>query len=260
MIKEIPHGQFNIISEKFKEIKHGKTLFDYTLTDEDTKGFTDDIQNPTVCTFFSSMATFILGNSNHNIVQKMLEFLPDSTIVFVDQDIGWKERLEHRWGIVKAITRWDFDSKSTDFKRIISKEIKVPSGYQLQQFDETNIYLLDERSQGYLKYMFGGLEQFLINGAGFFVIEKDTDKIISRANSSNPIINNVLEIGIHTIDDPTYRRKGFGSIAVSALIKYCLENGITPNWDAAKEISKQMALKIGFTKYEEYIIYSCKKE
>lgn len=80
------------------------------------------------------------------------------------------------------------------------------------------------------------------------------DKPVSLASGSIPHTD-LLEVQVATVEDPEYRRKGFGTAVSIALIEYCLKNNIEPVWEAANDTSVQMALKLGYSKPENVYQY-----
>jgi len=86
-------------------------------------------------------------------------------------------------------------------------------------------------------------EDFLSRGIGF-VITHDNDFV--AASFSAFIERNVLELGVETCE--RYRGRGFGRVACSALIAYCLANGYEPVWACsnANTASCNLARSMGF--------------
>ncbi|OTY76663.1 GNAT family N-acetyltransferase [Bacillus thuringiensis serovar vazensis] len=66
---------------------------------------------------------------------------------------------------------------------------------------------------------------------------------------SYSIYDKGIEIEVAT--DHNYRRKGLVTIVNAALILYCLEKGIHPNWDAANTTSA----KLGYVFDKAYHTY-----
>ena len=62
-----------------------------------------------------------------------------------------------------------------------------------------------------------------------------------------------IEIEVDTIE--TERRKHLATIACSALILNCLEEGLYPSWDAQNMNSVRLAEKLGYEFDHEYVAY-----
>jgi predicted GNAT family acetyltransferase len=84
-------------------------------------------------------------------------------------------------------------------------------------------------------------------GFGFAVIHHG--QLVSGA-SSMTVYNGGIEIKVAT--DENYRRKGLALPCAAALVLECLNRKRRPHWDAANEISKKMAIKLGFEYTGEY--------
>ncbi|MFW9916111.1 MAG: GNAT family N-acetyltransferase, partial [Candidatus Thorarchaeota archaeon] len=95
----------------------------------------------------------------------------------------------------------------------------------------------------------GGPEAFFKDGGLLFCVKKG-EKVVSRVSA---LAKFGYEIDVAT--HPEYRGRGFATLVCANFIKYCLELGIKPHWDAGNEISVALALKLGFTKPQRYKCY-----
>ncbi len=84
---------------------------------------------------------------------------------------------------------------------------------------------------------------FETNGAGYSLLYNGE---IAATAFSAFLLDGKLEIGIETSDK--YRGKGFAVLVCSALIDYCLMNGLEPVWACrlGNTASYQLAQKLGF--------------
>ena len=97
---------------------------------------------------------------------------------------------------------------------------------------------------------FESKEKYLQIGRGM-VILKD-GQIVSGA-SSYTRYKEGIEIEVDTIE--AERRKHLATIACSALILNCLEEGLYPSWDAQNINSVRLAEKLGYEFDHEYVAY-----
>lgn len=104
----------------------------------------------------------------------------------------------------------------------------------------------------FIHLFFGDPEFFKISGIGYYI--KHDDTVISIASSLVPFTRS-LEIQVDTVDSPKYRRKGFTTRVAAEIIEYCLENNIDPHWDADSIISRDFALKLGYSNPQPYTCY-----
>ncbi|MBD9153226.1 MAG: GNAT family N-acetyltransferase [Lachnospiraceae bacterium] len=70
---------------------------------------------------------------------------------------------------------------------------------------------------------------------------------------SSAIIPEGIEIEVDTIESE--RRKHLATIACSALILNCLEEGLYPSWDAQNINSVHLVEKLGYEFDHEYVAY-----
>ena len=94
---------------------------------------------------------------------------------------------------------------------------------------------------------------------GYCIIHEEKQLVVSIAISAMPIFDNEFVLQVVTDPNPSYRRKGFATIATTALIGECLEKGIKPHFDADSEISTRFALKLGFSRPQHYTAYICSR-
>ncbi|WP_052339313.1 GNAT family N-acetyltransferase [Gorillibacterium massiliense] len=93
------------------------------------------------------------------------------------------------------------------------------------------------------RYFWQDGEHFKANGAGCCIVH---DGEIAAAAFSAYRNERQLEIGIET--DEAYRGKGYAFAVCSALIEYCLEQGLEPVWGCrlGNVGSLKLAMKLGF--------------
>ena len=76
---------------------------------------------------------------------------------------------------------------------------------------------------------------------GYVIMEDD---VIAAACTSAFVFSKGLEFNIVT--HPEFRNRGLATIVAAArLIIDCLDKGLEPHWDAANDISRKLALKLG---------------
>ena len=97
---------------------------------------------------------------------------------------------------------------------------------------------------------FESKEKYLQIGRGM-VILKD-GQIVSGA-SSYTRYKEGIEIEVDTIE--AERRKHLATIACSALILNCLEEGLYPSWDAHNKASVALAEKLGYNYHHGYLAF-----
>jgi RimJ/RimL family protein N-acetyltransferase len=144
---------------------------------------------------------------------------------------------------------------------------RVPEGYSVRRIDRA---LVDDPNLAFtdaieewepLGQLWGGVDSFLENGAGFCVVHGND--IVSRCmadcrghSRADCRAGERIDVGI--ITDPAHRRRGLASIAAAATVEYCLSHGFSEvGWhcDYDNPGSWKTAEKVGFERASEYFYY-----
>lgn len=141
---------------------------------------------------------------------------------------------------------FDSSSISTDnLNKILSQ---APSNCSVERLTLShkdflqNDYLYEDIIGSFESY-----EDLMDKGVSFGLFE---DGKLAAICSSFSRLSDGIEIEIDT--KPEFRKKGYASIVAASALKYCLENGLVPHWDAANDISCCLAKKLGYTLDYEY--------
>ena len=132
----------------------------------------------------------------------------------------------------------------------------LPKGYVIKKMD---MDLANKIKNDWCKRLYGAfetVEDFCNRGVCFCIMKGN--KIVSGI-SSHSITPNGFELQIMTHEN--FRRIGLAKIATSKFILYCLENNKIPYVEAATEISKNFAQKLGFSFKDKYpsVFFELKK-
>ena len=177
---------------------------------------------------------------------------PEGFVIMTPQNNEWAALIEECYPSAKKATRYAIKKRTAFDRTMLKNEIlKLPAGYELRKID-ADIYeqCLESPATEDFVSAFGSREKYLRLGRGM-VILKD-GKIVSGA-SSYTRYNEGIEIEVDTIEDE--RRKHLATIACSALILNCLDEGLYPSWDAQNINSVRLAKKLGYEFDHEYIVY-----
>ena len=189
--------------------------------------------------------------------RELVESKPEGFAILVPQNEDWAELIEECYPHAKRVTRYAI-KKDTEFDRAaLQREVsRLPAGYEIKAID-SEIYdmcLMNPVTADFVS-SFDSKEHYLEMGRGF-VILKDGE-IVSGA-SSYTRYNEGIEIEVDTIKDE--RRKHLASVACSALILKCLDEGLYPSWDAQNIVSVHLAEKLGYEFDHEYTAYEVVQE
>jgi len=113
---------------------------------------------------------------------------------------------------------------------------------------ESKKYLLSKVSE-----FWDSLDAFLRIGFGYVVLVGDE---IASLCFSGFVAGNIYVIDIETKE--SHRRKGYAEVVSQAFVKNCIDMHLHPHWDCMAEntASLRLAEKLGFTKCNEYTLFS----
>ena len=237
-------------TSKVKELFTGweETLIFSCLQKIMGKIYVTDLENPKSAFAFVGCFGFYAGTPDIEIAKKK----PEGFAIMVPQNKEWAQLIEECYPSAKRVTRYAI-KKDTVFDKIkLQNEIsKLPIGYELHKLD-ADIYEQCLKNPATVDFVtaFESKEKYLQIGRGM-VILKD-GQIVSGA-SSYARYKEGIEIEVDTIE--AERRKHLATIACSALILNCLEEGLYPSWDAQNINSVRLAEKLGYEFDNEYVAY-----
>ncbi len=210
--------------------------------------FVADLENPGSALVYLGCFCFYAGRPERELVLNK----PDGFVIMIPQNEAWASLIEECIPDAKKIVRYAFKKNTVFNVKQLQAEVKgLPEGYELHEIDSE---LFDECLENPLTTdfvsSFESKDQFLRLGRGM-VITKNGE-IVSGASSYSRY-NEGIEIEVDTVE--TERRKHLATIACSALILRCLEEGLYPSWDAQNINSVRLAENLGYEFAHEYIAY-----
>ena len=238
--------------------KHNSvSIFNYAFDNKLGTLEIDNLDEPEYAKYSCANFMFFSGKADENKAEEILATFPP-LVAIVTEDKDWYPIIEKYFSSKEGIKfaqndRMRFSSDSINLEHLDSLKKSLPEGYHLKRINKEILEKLPSLLQRHIPLFFGSNEEFLDKGMGFCIL--DGEQPICMASSFIPIYDNILEVEIDTEDDPKYRRKGFATIACTSLLKYCLENGISPEWDAANEASVGLAKKLGYTEKEKWKLF-----
>ncbi|MBU1145383.1 MAG: GNAT family N-acetyltransferase [Firmicutes bacterium] len=215
----------------------------------------DSYENLKFAIIFSSPAFFLLGNPEGEDVTEILKKIDTGNWIIPSSEL-WDAPLKFYFGSkLESHLRTKFDSKNLNLSHLESLKKPLPSGYELVRIGINQIQDIQGMLYNDLLKNYFSTVDFLGKGLGFCILEDN--QVIGFAASNYPIINEVLEVYIRVDfnSDPRHRQKGFGTLLSVALIEYCLEHHLNPEWDSANSISAHLALKLGYEVEQTWTMY-----
>ena len=217
------------------------------------KIYATDTEKPESAFAFVGCFGFFAGRPDRELVSHK----PGGFVILVPQNEAWSALIEECYPAAKKVKRYAIKKNTIFDVEMLQKEISnLPPEYELKQID-ADLYdqCLENPVTADFVSAFESKEQYLKIGRGM-VILKDR-KIVSGA-SSYTRYNEGIEIEVDTIEPE--RRKHFATIACSALILKCLEEGLYPSWDAQNMHSVRLAEKLGYEFDHAYTAYEVAEE
>ncbi|MHA2073571.1 MAG: GNAT family N-acetyltransferase [Candidatus Hodarchaeales archaeon] len=253
MIQEYPLEKRTTILPHFGDHTKLDLIIKAFITEGWGKIFVDSIEDPKVLLFQHDFFNFLSGNPNNENLEELLSHIPRHKIIILPNE-EWAKALKKHFRfkfVKKKNSRWKLSSTDLDLAYISKLEGKFLKGFTLEKIDENNAELFTGELKGEIFDLFDSKELFLKKGFGYCL--RDGNTIACAAATGHPPFENAFEIQV--ITDRKYRKKGLATVACAALIKYSLENGFKPHWDAANKPSVNLALKLGYTNPVPYGYY-----
>jgi RimJ/RimL family protein N-acetyltransferase len=159
--------------------------------------------------------------------------------------------------IARRRIRIQFKFNKQVYNEFINQKNILPSNFFIKKIDSKLIEKIAVFNLDINKRFWASANDFLKNGFGFCVLKNDEPVSICY---SACIVNRVAEIDVFTLEK--YRGLGLATFAVSAFIKYGIENNIIPNWDCFdyNKPSISLAKRLGFSESLKYPFYSINRE
>ena len=196
---------------------------------------------------------FLAGKPDRTLVAQK----PDGFVIMVPQNEAWSALIEECYPFAKKVKRFAIKKDTIFDAEMLQTEIsKLPPEYELRQIDSV-IYdqCLENPVTADFVSAFESKEQYLKIGRGMVILRNG--KIVSGA-SSYTRYNEGIEIEVDTIEPE--RRKHLATIACSALILKCRDEGLYPSWDAQNIHSVRLAEKLGYEFDHAYAAYEVAAE
>lgn len=237
-------------TSKVKELFAGwnETLIFSCLQKIMGKVYVSDLEQPKSAYAFVGCFGFYAGIPDKEMVMDR----PDGFVIMTPQNNEWAKLIEECYPLAKKVTRYAIKKDTIFDQTMLQNEIKkLPAGYELKKID-ADIYdqCLENPATEDFVSAFESKEKYLQMGRGMVILKNG---IIVAGASSYTRYREGIEIEVDTIEPE--RRKHLATIACSALILNCLEEGLYPSWDAQNMNSVHLAEKLGYEFDHEYAAY-----
>ncbi|MFA9492908.1 GNAT family N-acetyltransferase [Streptococcus sp. E17BB] len=182
---------------------------------------------------------FLAGEPLLNLV----EHCHGQDIILVPTTDAWANLIEHHYGEkAHGFTRYAMIANQFDQARLRILADGLPDGYRLEYLNDLAYdQCLREPWSRDLVGNFPTATAYAKDGLG--VVIWFGDAVVAGA-SSYARTDDAIEIDIST--HPDHRLKGLATVVAARLILRCLEQGLSPSWDAHTLISRQLAEKLSY--------------
>lgn len=237
-------------TNKVKDLFEGwqETLIYSCLQKVMGKIYVTDLENPKSAFAFVGCFGFFAGEPDKELVVNK----PDGFVILTPQNDAWGKLIEECFPSANRATRYAIKKDTIFDREKLKKNIDMlPEGYELKKID-SDMYdkcLENPQTEDFVS-VFESKEKYLEIGRGM-VITKNGN-IVAGA-SSYTSYKEGIEIEVDTLPDE--RRKHLATVACSALILNCLDEGLYPSWDAQNMNSVHLAEKLGYEFAHEYVVY-----
>lgn len=212
------------------------------------KIYVTDIDNPKSAFAFVGCFGLFAGEPDKELVMNK----PEGFVIFAPQNEAWAKLIEECYPTAKRVTRYAIKKNTVFDKELLKNNLSMlPAGYEIKAIDG-DLYdkcLINPVTADFVS-SFDSKEQYLSLGRGVVITKDD---IIVAGASSFARYNEGIEIEVDTVEHE--RRKHLATIACSALILKCLEEGLYPSWDAQNMNSVRLAEKLGYEYSHDYVAY-----
>jgi GNAT superfamily N-acetyltransferase len=199
------------------------------------------------------------GNPKNPRADEILSLIPNGSTI-LPSPAEWISKLKKQ----QNVTLQKYDRCSLDHSNISVThldKIIAKNSYQLnvKKIDESLAY--DIYQSEYFQYHFQNFKSesdFLKRGIGYAVL---FDSLTVGVASSALVCNSGYEINIMVL--PEYRGKSLGKLLAAHLVRSIFISCKIPHWDAANEISLNLAIQLGYDfkgKYQAYRVQKYNKK
>ncbi len=239
----------------FRNVKRVDLGIDCAIEGQMGKTYVDNADKPRAFKIEVGPFCYFAGNAKSELINKVIaDFQPGFLLMPSADDWVLSAKKIHGDRLI-PFERFSFSSDNLSIEHLDNLLQSVPLKSDIVHIDAENAsQILSDFSEFADISDFDSIDDFAARGVGFCMI--DNGRVIGIAYSSL-VCSKGIEVSIFVL--PDYRRKGAATALACNLLKYCLENGLDPHWDAANIESCKLAEKLGYVFAETYEAYYLKR-
>lgn len=208
----------------------------------------DHLTHPDVFLIKNGSFNILGGNPNNANSNSIINSIPTGTTIHSTPE-PWIRKIKSQANLtLQTYHRYSFDHASVSIRKLDNILVNTPSSLTLKAIDTD----LATRIGGHERFAYHfqnyhSQADFLNKGLGFVALYKDT---IVGVVSSALVCSSGYETSIMVL--PEYRGKSIGKLLAASFIRAALLNNKVPHWDAANEVSLNLATTLGYTLIGKY--------
>jgi len=259
MLVKFPPERHSELLPMFNKHKYLRVMIKTILKDHSGEILVDNLIRPKVALTTYKVIEFIGGLSRNKNAKELIANISENKLLLFPNEL-WV-RLAKRHLILSPYPRTKFLSKKSNLLKAHRKlsKLELPKGFVLKKITLEILQNINPKIAPTILPFYNSPEDFIARGLGYCIIHEEKELVVSIATSAMPIFDNEFDLQVVTDPSPSYRRRGFATIAATALIGECLERGLKLHFDADSEISTRFALKLGFSRPQHYTAYICSR-
>ncbi len=239
-----------LLARAFRDVPRVDLSIECVIENQMGSAFVDDPVHPTAFLIRVGPFHYLAGDPAGPGGQALVAGL-DPFGLIMSTGPGWIDALGEAYGEkVKKYPRYRFTSERLSLERLECLWEPSPWKGKVQRIQPPIAAQVWEQPGLADISDFDSPADFHARGIGYCVLEEG--RMIGTAYSSL-VCSQGIEISL--VVEEAYRRQGMATALSCALLRWCLENGMDPHWDAGNPPSKGLALKLGYTFQEEYDLH-----
>lgn len=215
------------------------------------EAYVDKLPEPETGLIISGEYSFFAGNAQSEQAEWFIRHIfelydgQETVCIFPDDEPEWEQVLmKVRENNPEPVERYGIVQKDYFFDEalLLGYMKNLPAEYELKMFDKElyNQAMEQDWSREFCE-TFASAEDFLERGFGYAAV---CNGKLAAGTSTMTVYDGGTEIQVAS--HPMHRRKGLAMVCAAAFVLECQKRGIRGCWDAANEISKKMALALGY--------------
>lgn len=239
------------LARAFKGNKRVDLSIDCAIEGQMGKAYADDPRAPKAFRIQVGPFWYLAGDARSPGGYEMMRDLRPHTLL-MPSPAEWIDVAREIHGeTLVPLLRYSFSSKNLSVERLSDLLDSSPFKDAIKRIDMAAAMEALAVQNGVMDLSdFDSAEDFVERGIGFRLMSNET---MMGAAYSSLVCSKGIEVSIFVF--PEHRRKGIATALASALLKWGLEHGMDPHWDAANPESCTLAEKLGYVQTETYDAY-----